>query len=171
MGKTIVKMFKGNNRYKDENAVENLVNYVYDHPEDNLIDAINISSDRDMAVMQMKKLKKLQRNTEGRQAVHSIVSNWMFSRITAGNLLSIGRRIAAIFQNKYQILLVVHAPTDGGSRHLHFTAYDSAECESDPVKLAEIVRDVNLTVVPEDEILSDHVYFYNHETENITIAA
>ena len=73
MGKTIVKMFKGNNRYKDENAVENLVNYVYDHPEDNLIDAINISSDRDMAVMQMKKLKKLQRNTEGRQAVHSIV--------------------------------------------------------------------------------------------------
>lgn len=120
MGKTIVKMFKGNNRYKDENAVENLVNYVYDHPEDNLIDGINISSDRDMAIMQMKKLKKLQRNTEGRQAVHFIVSNWMFNRIPAGNLLSIGRKIAEIFQNKYQILLVVHAPTAGGSRHLHF---------------------------------------------------
>lgn len=54
---------------------------------------------------------------------------------------------------------------------LIFTAYNSAECESDPIKLAEMVRDVNLTVVPEDEILSDHVYFYDHETENITIAA
>ncbi len=54
---------------------------------------------------------------------------------------------------------------------LIFAPYDSDEAESDPVELASIVKDVNATTVPVDEVLSDHVYFYDHKTENITIAA
>ena len=54
---------------------------------------------------------------------------------------------------------------------LIFTPCDSDEAESDPEKLADIVKDVNATTVPTDEILSDHVYFYDYKTETITIAA
>ncbi len=120
MGETIVRIMKGFNGYKDDKAVEDVINYIYDHPEHGLIDGINISCNKSAAIMQMTKLKKLNRNTDGVRMFHFIVSNHLFSKLEPEYVMRIGRKIAAIFKNKYQILLTVHAPTESGSRHLHF---------------------------------------------------
>lgn len=120
MGETIVRINRGFNGYKDDKAVEDVINYIYDHPEHGLIDGINISCNKSAAIMQMTKLKKLNRNTDGVRMLHFVVSNHLFSKLEPEYVMQIGRKIAAIFENKYQILFTVHAPTEGGSRHLHF---------------------------------------------------
>lgn len=122
MGKTVVKVFKGFNNYKDQESINDLVNYIYDHPENGAIEGINISnSSKEISVMQMKKLKEFYNRTTGRQVYHFVVSNESFSKLEPSEVMYIGLKSAALLENKYQILLTVHAPDNTStSRHLHF---------------------------------------------------
>ena len=57
MGEALIKNFSGFNNYKDELSLNNLINYFFDHPEENNVQGINVSNNPHYALVQMKSIK------------------------------------------------------------------------------------------------------------------
>lgn len=120
MGKIIIKFHGGKTQYKDANAINDVSNYLFDHPENELVEGINVSSNPKYCATQMRAVKKYYGKEDGRQLSHFTLSSREFDYMTPEEVCDIGVKCANLFGRRYQILMAVNAPTETGSRHIHY---------------------------------------------------
>lgn len=120
MGKNIVKFHTGFNNYKDKNAIKDVSNYLFDHPENELVEGINVSNNLEYCASQMHAVKKYYEKEDKRQLSHFTISNKEFDHMTPEEVCDIGVKCANLFGRQFQILMAVNAPTETSSRHIHY---------------------------------------------------
>ena len=109
------------NLYCNENAVENVIGYIFDECKmpHKIIGGIGVScDDKETAISQFKMVKEFYRNQKGKKVIHFWVSFEKQEILSVEEYLHIGYMIADFFDENYQIIFALHENTDND--HLHF---------------------------------------------------
>lgn len=120
MGKDIIKFV--NEKYKNIDAVDNLVRYVVAKAEEGSVGSVNVCSDPEECIRRMKHMKLYFGKTGHPQARHIVVSSKKFEDASLNEICVIARKIIRYFDRKYQVIYAVHRKEYDNredNRHIH----------------------------------------------------
>ena len=115
------KKNKDERQYHNKDAVQNAIHYILrpDKTWHNIIGGIGATiNDEQNAIDQFMKVKRIYRNTKGKQILHFWVSFEHGEVKQLNDYLSIGYEIADFFDGQYQIVFSLHEDTE--IDHIHF---------------------------------------------------
>lgn len=115
------KKDKNEKPYHNKDAVQKAIHYILrsDKIRHNIIGGIGATiNDEQNAINQFMKVKRIYRNTKGKQILHFWVSFEHGEVKHIDDYLNVGYAIADYFDGQYQILFSLHEDTD--TDHIHF---------------------------------------------------